>query len=404
MSFSRGCRELRSFPCCARAAVGLTYAAVKRAVFIYSDELERYAYPEDCPFNSRRAGLTRRNLLSMGLLAGSDRSEVAPRALDRQELERFHVPAYLDALRAAQDGHLDVSGLRMGLGTPDCPVFRGMFEYASLASGASVTAAELILGGETKTAFNPSGGYHHAWPDHASGFCYINDIVLACMTLTGAGRRVAFVDLDVHHSDGVQGAFYERSDVLVISMHESGKTLFPGTGFEDEIGGGQGRGYTVNVPLPVGTYDGAYERAFEEVVMPLLRAYRPDVTVVEMGMDTLSGDPLAHLHLTNNAPADCLARIVGMDAPVLVTGGGGYNIENTVRGWSLLWSILCGESFEDLSAGLGGVMLANSDWAGGMRDRTLISDAGRRSVVDAEIAATVRRVREQVFPVHGIDP
>ena len=340
----------------------------------------------------------------MGLLAGSDRGEVAPRSLTRNELERFHVPAYLDALRQAAEGHLDVEAFQMGLGTPDCPIFKGMYEYASLAAGASVTGAECILRGETRTAFNPSGGYHHAWPDHASGFCYVNDIVLACMTLATEGRRGAFVDLDVHHSDGVQGAFYERSDVLVISLHESGKTLFPGTGFEDEIGAGPGRGYTVNVPLPVGTYDGVYERAFDAVVLPLLGAYRPDCIVIEMGMDTLSGDPLAHLHLTNNAPADCLARVLRLDTPVLVTGGGGYHVDNTVRGWALAWSVLCGESYDDLAAGLGGVMLANSEWAGGMRDRILISDAGRRSSVDAEIAATVRRVREQVFPIHGLDP
>lgn len=377
---------------------------MKRALFIYSDELERYGYPHDCPFSSRRAGLTRRRLLSMGLLAGSDRGEVAPRALTRNELERFHVPVYLDALRQAAEGHLDVEAFQMGLGTPDCPIFKGMYEYASLAAGASVTGAECILRGETRTAFNPSGGYHHAWPDHASGFCYVNDIVLACMTLAAEGRRVAFVDLDVHHSDGVQGAFYERSDVLVISLHESGKTLFPGTGFEDEIGAGPGRGYTVNVPLPVGTYDGVYERAFDAVVLPLLGAYRPDCVVIELGMDTLSGDPLAHLHLTNNAPADCLARVLRLDTPVLVTGGGGYHVDNTVRGWALAWSVLCGESYDDLAAGLGGVMLGNSDWAGGMRDRILISDAGRRSSVDAEIAATVRRVREQVFPIHGLDP
>lgn len=292
----------------------------------------------------------------------------------------------------------------MGLGTPDCPVFKGMYDYASLAAGASVVAAECLLRGEAMAAFNPSGGYHHAWPDRASGFCYINDVVLACMTLAAGGRRVAFVDLDVHHSDGVQGAFYDRSDVLVMSIHESGHTLFPGTGFEDEIGTGAGRGFTVNLPLPVGTYDAAYEGAFAAVVLPLLRAYKPDYIVVEAGMDTLSGDPLAHLHLTNNVPADCLGRILAMGLPTLVTGGGGYNVENTVRGWALLWSVMCGDASDDLAAGLGGVMLGNSDWAGGMRDRTLISDAGRRTVVDTEIAATVRRVREHVFPLHGLDP
>jgi len=262
----------------------------------------------------------------------------------------------------------------------------------------------MLLRRDAVTAFNPSGGYHHAWPDRASGFCYVNDVALACIALTDAGKRVAFVDLDAHHSDGVQAAFYDRSDVLVISFHESGRTLFPGTGFEDEIGVGAGTGYTVNLPLPVGTYDVAYEGAFDAVAMPLLRAYRPDVVVMEMGMDTLAGDPLAHLHLTNNAPVDCLAKVVQLGLPMLVTGGGGYNVENTVRGWALVWSVLCGDSFDHLSAGLGGVMMGTSEWAGGLRDRVLLSDAGRRGTVDAEIATSIDRIRALVFPLHGLAP
>jgi acetoin utilization protein AcuC len=373
-----------------------------RYALVHSPALEGTGYPADCPFNTQRAALTRKRLLAMGLLAGSDRGEVEPIPLTRARLERFHRAEYLDILARASKGELDVAGVRAGLGTPDCPVFKGLYEYATLAAGASVLGAEMILSGQAHGVFNPSGGYHHAWPDHASGFCYINDVVLACQTLADAGKRVAFVDLDAHHSDGVQAAFYDRSDVLVLSFHESGRTLFPGTGFEDEIGVGAGVGYTVNLPLPVGTYDAAYERAFDAVVVPLLRAYRPDVVVMEMGMDTLAGDPLAHLHLTNNAPVDCLTKVVQMGLPMLVTGGGGYNVENTVRGWALVWSVLCGDSFDHLSAGLGGVMIGTSEWAGGLRDRVLLSDAGRRSEVDAAIATSVAQIRARVFPVHGL--
>jgi len=373
-----------------------------KAVYIYSPELERYSYPSACPFNTRRAGLTRSTILSMGMMSGPDRCERPPVSLTRQELEKFHAPAYLDALENAGKGQLDADGFAMGLGTPDCPVFKGIFEYASLASGASVTGARLILSGEAGIAFNPSGGYHHAGPNYAAGFCYVNDVVLAAMTLADAGKRVLFLDLDVHHSDGVQAAFYRRRDVMVISLHESGKTLFPGTGFEDEMGEGEGRGYSVNIPLPVGTYDAAYFRAFNEAALPLMKSYNPDVIILELGMDALAGDPLAHLSLTNNIYAEIISVVMGLGKPILATGGGGYNVDNTVRGWALAWSVFCGDQSEDLGIGMGGMMLANTEWAGGLRDRMLLSDAGRRSAVDAEIDATIGRIQTAVFPIHGI--
>jgi len=376
--------------------------AERKSIFLHSPELEQYGYPDACPFNTRRAGLTRKTAYNMGLLSGSDREEVAPVKANRAELEMFHTARYLDAMQQAEKGDLSSDAFLMGLGTPDCPVFHGMVDYAALASGASITGARRILAGEAWTAFNPSGGYHHAFPSKAAGFCYVNDVVLACKVLADAGKRVLFLDLDVHHCDGVQAAFYSRKDVMTVSLHESGKTLFPGSGFEDEIGEGEGKGYSANVPLPVGTYDSAYHMAFEQVALPLLKAFNPDVIVLELGMDTLSGDPLAHLHLTNNVYVDIVGDILKLDTPILATGGGGYHVENTVRAWSLLWSVLCGDSLDDMSIGMGGVMLGNMEWAGGLRDRMLISDAGRRDAVDAEIKATVERVRRNVFPYHGL--
>lgn len=371
-------------------------------VFIYSPEFEQFSYPAACPFNTKRAGLTRRTVLSMGMLSGVDRGEKQPLPATRAELEVFHIPAYLNALSQAGKGELDASAFAMGLGTQDCPVFRDMYEYAALAAGASLEGARLLLSGEARIAFNPSGGYHHAGPGHASGFCYINDIVLSAMTLASAGKRVLFLDLDVHHSDGVQGAFYSRSDVMTISFHESGRTLFPGTGFENEIGEGAGRGYAVNIPFPVGTYDGAYFRAFNEAALPLIRSYNPDVIILELGMDALAGDPLAHLHLTNNVYVEIINVVMALGKPVLATGGGGYNVENTVRAWALAWSTFCGDHADDLSIGLGGEMLGNTDWAGGLRDRVLLSDAGMRGTVDAEVNATIKRIHSLIFPIHGI--
>ncbi len=379
--------------------------APKRKVFLHDTALDKDGYPEVCPFNTSRAGATLAKAESMGLLGGEDRGVVAPAVLDRDALERFHTPEYIDGLDRAGTGELHPDeALRFGLGTPDTPIFKRMLDYVSLAAGGSVTGARLILDGRADLAFNPSGGFHHAQPGNASGFCFVNDVVLAAQVLANEGRRVLFLDVDVHHCDGVQDAFYGRSDVMTISMHESGRTLYPGTGFETEIGKGEGAGYTVNLPLPVGTYDGVYAWAFRSAVLPLMKAFDPDVIMVELGMDTQAGDPLAHLQLTNNAPADILHEVVQLGKPVLATGGGGYHVENTVRGWTLCWSVLCGEHEEqdDLMIGMGGVMLENTDWLGGLRDRTLLSDGGLRLGIDDEVRRAVDYVKKHVFPRHGL--
>jgi len=372
-----------------------------RAVFLHSPELERYHYPPDCPFKTERAAMTRQILVGMGLLPAG--AEVAPAAAPRDVLEKFHTARYLDTMIGAGQGHLDIDGYGMGFGQPECPVFAGMYEQAALACGATLAGADLVAGGEAGVAFNPSGGYHHAGPERASGFCYVNDVALACLVLAERGRRVLFLDVDAHHGDGVQDAFYGRRDVMTVSLHESGKTLFPGTGFEDETGVGEGRGYCVNVPLPAGTYDEAYLRAFDAVAVPLIGAYDPDVIVLEVGMDALAGDPLAHLNLTNNTFAEVTRTVLEFEKPLLVTGGGGYHAEHTARGWALVWSILAGEDNRDMMAiGLGGVMLESTDWQGGLRDRTLVPDTAVRRDVDRQIDASIRAIRAGVFPLHGL--
>ena len=374
------------------------------AAFIHSAEIEKYGYPPDCPFNTTRAAKTRQALESMGLLTGQGRRQVPPVAATRDELLKFHTSRYVDALASAATQPLSIELLRMGLGTPDCPIFTGMYDCATLAAGGSLVAARLILEGRADVAFNPSGGYHHARAEAASGFCYINDVVLACMVLAEAGKRVLFVDIDVHHADGVQAAFYDRDDVMTISMHESGRTLFPGTGFPDEIGAGAGEGFSVNIPLPMGTYDEAYLDAFSQVAVPLAGAYDPDVVVMEIGMDALAGDPLAHLSLTNNAHAEAIEAVKGLAKPILATGGGGYNVANAARGWALAWSMLCGEDDRgDMNAGLGGVMLESTDWAGGLRDRVLVPSKEQIDYVAPAVQATIEAVKANVFPIHGLD-
>ena len=375
----------------------------KNAVFIYSSEFEKYSYPPEHPFNTVRATRVREIIYSMGMLSGSGKSEVAPKPAERIVLKKFHTARYLHALKTAAAGHWDVEALQMGIGSQDCPIFKGLYEYSVLAAGGTLTAAKMILSGQADIAFNPSGGYHHAGPEHAAGFCYINDVALACIVLAEQEKRVLYLDVDVHHGDGVAQAFYDRSDVLTISLHQNPKTLFPGTGFENEIGTGEGKGYCVNVPLPVGTYDQAYLKAFETIVLPLTAAYNPDVIVFELGVDALAGDPLANLRLTNNVYAEIVDHLMSFNKPILATGGGGYNIENTVRAWALAWSIFCGaDRGEDMSHAMGGVFLETTEWQAGLRDRALAVTEQQRNAVQPAIEKVIQKIKKSVFPIHGL--
>ncbi len=375
----------------------------RRAAFIHSEEIEQYSYPEGCPFKPERAGKVRKTLYSMGLLSGAGISEVAPVPADRRAVKKFHSARYLHALKNAARGRWDVEALHMGIGTQDCPIFTAMYDYSILAAGATLVGAEMLLAGKADVVFNPSGGYHHAFPEKSGGFCYINDTAIACTLLAEAGRKVLYLDVDVHHGDGVAYGFYDRSDVLTISLHENPKMLFPGTGYEDEIGEGEGKGYCVNLPLPVGTYDRAYMKAFDAIVPPLINVFNPDVIVFELGADTLAGDPLAHLQLTNNSYVEIINRLLPFEKPILMTGGGGYHVENTVRAWSLAWTILAGvDDDHDYSAAIGGVMMESTDWQGGFRDRELpVTDQQRQAVLPA-LEHSVETLKAKVFPVHGL--
>ena len=266
-----------------------------------------------------------------------------------------------------------------------------------------MTGAELILSGETNIAFNPSGGFHHARAEKASGYCYLNDLVLACLRFLDNGKRVLYLDIDAHHGDGVQEAFYASNQVMVISLHESGKTLWPWTGFEDETGEGVGKGFTVNIPLPIGICDAAYLEVFAEIVIPLIKTYDPDIFVLQSGMDALAGDALAHLELTNNAHAEIIDQLLRFNKPMLVTGGGGYHVDNTVRGWALAWKIMCGPGDEsDLALGMGGVMLQSTEWSGGLRDRVMPVNENHCEAVEIAVQATIRSLTRSVFKYHGI--
>ena len=378
----------------------------KKKMFIHGPQLDEFPYPDSCPFKTCRAGEVYKTLTSMGLLTGGDKVAVAPEKATDADLLKYHSQPYLDAMKRIDAGDYEMGMLALQLGTDDCPAFEGVYQYAQWAAGATITGARQIIDGKASIAFNPSGGYHHAFDSMAGGFCYVNDVVLGCMELADAGKKVLFLDIDVHHCDGVQSAFYERADVMTVSMHQDGRTLFPGCGFVDEIGEGAGEGFAVNVPLPPGMYDELYLKAFREVVLPLIHAYGPDVIVLEAGADTLAGDPLAGFSLTNNVMAEVINNLLMFGKPILATGGGGYNVENTVRAWSLVWTALCGEQRDDdMMAGMGGVMLGTTEWANGavgLRDRVLVPSDYQRREVDPIVDSVVQQVKKMIFPYHWI--
>jgi len=380
--------------------------AGKKTSFVFNPDISKYNYPPECPFNSQRAAMTREILQSMSLLTGDDFGEVRPTPASREAMEVLHSPDYLDILENAQQGQLGLDALEAGLGSADTPIFKGLYEYSALVAGASLAGADLISSGQAHMAFNPAGGLHHAGYASASGFCYVNDVALACSALTRGGKRVLYLDVDVHHGDGVQAAFYNRKDVLTVSLHQDGRTLFPGTGAITEIGAGEGNGYAVNLPFPAGTGDDLYLESFRAVVLPLAENYAPDFIVMEMGMDCLAGDPLAGLKLSNNAYAEVLAAMIALGHPMLVTGGGGYNPGNTARAWALAWTIMTGTDRKEqdlgLSLGVGGVMLESTEWQAGLRDRPLVTDPEEIERTGRETNTTVTALKETIFPLHGI--
>lgn len=376
----------------------------RTAAFIHSKDIEQYHYPEDCPFRTERAEMTKSMLESMGLYTGNVRRQVSPIPATLDEALWFHAPEYLETLKNISQGTFDPSVLEMGIGQPETPIFKGVYDYSLLAAGGTLTGARLLLDNSVEIAFNPSGGFHHALSSEAGGFCYINDIVLACHALKKAGKRVFCLDLDAHHGNGTQAAFYNDPDVFTVSFHETGTTLYPWGGFEPEIGQDAGKGFNVNVSLPPQTDDRAFGAAFEQIVPPLLRAYNPDIIVLEIGMDVLSGDPLTHLDLTNNGIADVLPALLDSPKPMLVTGGGGYHPKNTARGWALVWTVLCGlEETNDEWVGMGGVFLGSTEWAGGLRDMKSFAGGEEKKMVITELEKSVTYIKDHVFPLHGIE-
>jgi acetoin utilization protein AcuC len=334
------------------------------------------------------------------------------------ELELVHDPRYIAAVRRAGSGQPGSSLLSFGLGTPDDPVFPGMHDASALVTGATLAAARAVWTGGAEHGASIAGGLHHAMRGNASGFCVYTDPALAIAWLLAAGAgRIAYVDIDVHHGDGVQAAFYDDPRVLTISLHESPATLFPGTGRPSETGGPGAPGSAVNVALPAGTRDSGWLRAFHAVVPPLLRAFRPTILVSQHGCDTHWLDPLANLELSIDAQRAAHAAIHELahqvaDGNWLLTGGGGYELLQVVpRTWTHLLAEAAGRPIDPAAR----IPAAWREFAAGRTGRqapelmtegappqyaSFESGYDPAEPVDQAILAT----RTAVFPEHGLLP
>jgi acetoin utilization protein AcuC len=261
---------------------------------------------------------------------------------------------------------------------------------------------DLIERGECDIVFNPTGGFHHAGKDFSSGFCYINDVVLAARRWLDRKKRVLYIDIDAHHGDQVQEAFYASSKIMTISFHESGKTLFPfKTGFKNELGKGHGKGYTINAPLPTNTGDDEFIWVFERIFPPLIKSFKPDVVIAALGADGLSSDPISNLQLTNASYSEAMKMIVKNSPNLLALGSGGYVLENAVRTWTLEWSIMndIGCSEEDISS-FGGAF-----WGDGvcsLQDSPIFIPEEIRRKNRQEVEEIFKYIQKQIFPIHNI--
>jgi acetoin utilization protein AcuC len=374
-----------------------------KAAFLYSDEFARFDYGPSHPLKTLRLKLTYELVEAYGLLSLPNTRTVAAKAATEEDALSFHDPDYLRILKASNLGIPPPGASYFGIGPGDNPAFKGLYEWSMLVLGASLQAAAMVDSGETDIAFSIAGGLHHALPARASGFCYVNDPVIAIMSLLKKGRRVVYVDIDAHHADGVQEAFYETDKVLTISIHETGKMLFPGTGFVEETGKGDGKGYCVNVPMPPYSDDELFLHAFDQVVPPLIAKFSPDVIVTQLGVDSFRADPLAHLNYTNYGFCEAVKRIKAFSTKWVALGGGGYDVTNVAKAWTLAWAIMNDTAIPDE---IPPRFLSSHQQAGfasaRIRDERYAGEGTGKKERREEVERVIRSIRKQVFPVMGI--
>lgn len=371
--------------------------------FIYSERFDKYTYGEAHPLKMIRLKLTHELIKAYKLLESPNISFIESELAKVKDILSFHTKEYIEALKGIDSDEYPKNPSQFGLGWGDNPIVKGIYEGSLLSSGGSIQAARLIMDGKTKIAFNIAGGLHHAMPDRASGFCYINDPVLAIKELLKKYNKIAYIDIDAHHGDGVQYAFYDTDKVLTISLHETGTFLFPGTGFSEEIGTGKGKGFSVNLPFYPGTDDETFVWGFNEIVPTLIDAYKPDAIVAQLGVDTMSTDPLTHLELTTNGFCEMVKKIRDFNLPLAALGGGGYNVTNVARCWTLALGIFAGMELQDSIPKNAITILRKNSFDGkNLRDPIYKKNNEIDIAIKKMAADGIDYIKKNIFPLHNI--
>lgn len=374
-----------------------------KTAFIYNNKLSDYEYGADHPMKPLRLRLTYELIKSYELLNMPRVININPEPASLDTLLLFHKKDYIEFLKNASEGFLGPCVYQYGLGPGDNPIFPGMYEVGTLVAGSSMSATKVVAEEKAIRSFNIAGGMHHAGSAKASGFCYFNDAVIAIKYLAGLGKRVAYIDIDAHHGDGVQNAFYDTDQVMTISLHERGETLFPGTGFVNEIGEGMGRGYSINIPLNPGTDDDLYVWVFEEIVPSLIKKFKPDIVVAQLGFDTHKSDPLANLSLTTNGYCKVFGKIISFSPYLIVLGGGGYNLSNVARGWTLCWAMMNQVEIGDsISLGYRKMASEHGIQIDTLRDKPFQEQDHIRLKAKEYLKEQIDKLKQIIFPIHGI--
>ncbi|KAK7503977.1 hypothetical protein BaRGS_00004709 [Batillaria attramentaria] len=313
----------------------------KKICYYYDGDIGNYYYGQGHPMKPHRIRMTHNLILNYGLYR---KMEIyRPHKATAEEMTKFHSDDYIKFLRSIRPDNMSEYNKQMqrfNVGE-DCPVFDGMYEFCQLSTGGSVAGAVKLNKQAADIAVNWAGGLHHAKKSEASGFCYTNDIVLAILELLKYHQRVLYIDIDIHHGDGVEEAFYTTDRVMTVSFHKYGE-YFPGTGDLRDIGAGKGKYYAVNFPLRDGIEDDSYESIFKPVMTKVMETYQPSAVVLQCGADSLSGDRLGCFNLTLKGHGKCVEFMKKWNLPLLLLGGGGYTIRNVARCWTYETSIALG--------------------------------------------------------------
>jgi len=392
----------------------------------WDERLRDYDFGPQHPLAPIRVKLTIELARAFGVLSQNEVSVIGATPATDAELQLVHDPGYITVVKAAGAMASDAGAptvdaatlLRHGLGTDDDPVFSHMHEASALVAGATLAAARAAWSGAAEHAASIAGGLHHAMRGNASGFCIYNDPAIAIAWLLEQGaERVAYVDIDVHHGDGVQAAFWDDPRVLTISMHQHPATLFPGTGRPSETGGAAAGGSAVNIALPAGTRDAGWLRALHAVVPPLVRQFRPQVLVTQHGCDTHWSDPLANLEITIDAQRAAHAALHRLaheaaDGRWLLTGGGGYQLVQVVpRTWTHLLAEAGGNPVQPDSP-TPAVWREYVGWVAAEPAPELMTEGADAAYLDFEagydpadpVDQAIIATRNAVFPLHGLFP